>query len=246
MDRRSFLKLGIVIPWPVLSWLRQTDVGYTSHIYTGGDHLCLTINCSGNPMVTRNMLDNLYANNRTLATWFISGSGLRSCFHPSNWERSGENREKLIYGNHTIGYLPHSWPTVDQTYLWTRQQWQNDFEKWDALMVEIFGRYETRYARGPWGIFTDPFLEFCEDNDLRAYRWSVDHAEMKRLFGTGGFYAGDIVLAETTLNGWQMVNIVLYLQRFGWPQLVTDIFQMERLLSARWEPFLEFWRKMRN
>ena len=242
VDRRSFIKTFATSLIAPFFFPQNPKDGVTYKIASGGPHLCLTINCQRNSQVTNNMLENMKMNGIE-ATWFLSGHGLRTCFQ--------ERRDNAVMFRgswHSSGYLAFDYPSLEQHYKRTRQQWSDDFHQWQKLEAETFlnDPYAVShwfgYARAPWGEFTDEFLAMCEDEHLRPYGWSMDHAEMDFLFGTGGFYAGDIVLAETTLDGWQMVNIVSFLKRKGWPRIVTDIWGMESLkwyADQRWFQYMQ-------
>jgi len=240
MNRRDFLKLsGAVAASPIV---QQRGMTFPDGVLTeipGGEIVTLTIDDGWEPMVMRIMLENL-RQSWVYATWFLIGQPMLRNF--SEWDRAEELRYLMWFGNHEIAYHSMRHEVIETVVKWKRAQWQADYDEWIETFVRIWG-WEGKpapeaevpwlgmYARAPWGLFTDAFMEMAKDNGLRPIGWSNDLTEWR--WGRP-IQSDQIVLTHARLADHELINHLLYLRRSS-SLMVTDLWHSLRAQQIRLE-----------
>lgn len=163
--------------------------------------------------VMNQMLDMLEADGAT-ATFFLLGRPVADNFTDSTMKR-------MVDGGNDIAYHAYVHPAVEAAKTMTREEWNEDYQKWqEALRTklgnELFEKAFAPFARVPYGPWTLDYLSFTKENGLTPAFWSADnHAfEPKRMpLRPGGIIIlhavpEDIPVLQTLLEkDWKVISL---------------------------------------
>lgn len=178
------------------------------------DHfVVLTIDDGYYDDVMNEMLDMLEADGAT-ATFFLLGRPVADNFTDATMQR-------LVNDGNDIAYHAYVHPAVDAAKTMTREEWNEDYQKWqEALRAklgeDLFDKAFAPFTRVPYGPWTFEYLFFAKENGLTPAFWSADnHAfEPKRMpLRDGGIIIlhavpEDIPVLQTLLEkDWKVVSL---------------------------------------
>jgi peptidoglycan/xylan/chitin deacetylase (PgdA/CDA1 family) len=195
----------------------QADPDYDGELLykfkTEEHFVVLTIDDGYYDDVMNEMLDMLEADGAT-ATFFLLGRPVADNF-------TDETMQRLVNDGNDIAYHAYVHPAVEAAKTMTREEWNEDYQKWqEALRTklgsELFDKAFAPYARVPYGPWTFEYLSFARENGLTPTFWSADnHAfEPKRMpLKDGGIIIlhavpEDIPVLQTMLEkDWKVVSL---------------------------------------
>lgn len=138
---------------------------------TDQDWIVLTIDDGLVASAAINMLDQLKAAG-VHATFFIAGKCARYNLGP-------EIMQRMASEGHEIAYHSMEHPALNVVQAWTITDWEQDYADWqaalrDSLGDDLYAKAVSPYARAPYGLFTDAFLQLCANHALQPVFWSCD------------------------------------------------------------------------
>lgn len=163
--------------------------------------------------VMNEMLDMLEADGAT-ATFFLLGRPVADNFTDATMQR-------LVSDGNDIAYHAFVHPAVEAARTMTREEWNEDYQKWqEALRTklgsDLFEKAFAPFTRVPYGPWTLEYLSFAKENGLTPAFWSADnHAfEPKRMpLRDGGIIIlhavpEDIPVLQTLLEkDWKVISL---------------------------------------
>ncbi len=181
LSRRDFIKgSGLALASFVLSPERSKKEFplVISHLQTDLPLYALTIDDCWMPEVLVEMLDYL-RENRFQATFFPIATAALACneISPDIFKRVAEE-------GHTIGYHTMNHPAKERVLQTSYEEWNADYDNWTRnfrwlLGQDYYSLAVKRYARAPYGEFTESFLGMCENKGLTPYFWSADSGSLE-------------------------------------------------------------------
>jgi peptidoglycan/xylan/chitin deacetylase (PgdA/CDA1 family) len=138
----------------------------------------------------------------------------------------GEERLiQLAVDGHEIAYHSYSHDALEELTIWGKDQWLQDFDKWEETLLGLLGeeRYlavNRPYARAPYGLFNLAFLGMTEELGLVPVGWSNDPGDLNRGIK---LKAGDIFLLHVRFPDAELLEGILDESSYEFESL-SDLF----------------------